>query len=193
MTPGTAATGSRNGAGNHRVSTPRTDSPQRNFSVWLDFIRCSAATFVFLSYACQPGLADAILPDIKRFGRDAVAVFFVISGFVISHTAATRDATYFDLLIARLARLWSVCIPALALAAILGHFGTARNDIDPDFFAGHDVLASLISGHPTIRFIISALFLNESWTLTVIAFNNPPYWSVAYEFCYYLFSARAIT
>jgi peptidoglycan/LPS O-acetylase OafA/YrhL len=163
---------------------------EKIYSIYLDLVRFTAAMMVFLSHACKTGIADAVLPDLVQAGIDAVTVFFVLSGFVISHTAETKDHTFFDYIISRLARLWSVGIPALAVAALLGHFGAA---IAPEFYgreqdlyAGSAVLSQLVSDHPVLRFAFGLFFVNEVWTLRIIQFYNAPYWSLSYEFCYYL-------
>jgi peptidoglycan/LPS O-acetylase OafA/YrhL len=164
----------------------------KSYSIYLDLVRFTAAAVVFLSHACKPGIADAVLPNMIQYGYDAVTVFFVLSGFVIAYTAETKEHTLPDYLLARLARLWSVAIPALALAAVLSHFGIAsdaklyREQISPDFFAGSQWLSQLVFDHPALRFMFGLFFLNEAWTLTVIEFYNGPYWSLSYEFCYYL-------
>ena len=43
------------------MSTRTSDTLERNFSVYPDCLRCIAAAFVFVSFARQPGIADAIL------------------------------------------------------------------------------------------------------------------------------------
>jgi peptidoglycan/LPS O-acetylase OafA/YrhL len=169
---------------------------KKSYSIYLDLVRFSAAIIVVLSHACKSGIADAILPDIVQHGVDAVTVFFVLSGFVIAHTAKTKDHTLSEFVVARLSRLWSVAIPSLVLAAVLGHFGTSigpdiyHRQIYPDLYAGSERLAQLIANYPALRFVFGLLFMNETWTLRIILFYNAPYWSLSYEFCYYLlFSA----
>jgi peptidoglycan/LPS O-acetylase OafA/YrhL len=168
---------------------------EKTYSIYLDLVRFSAAMVVFLSHACTPGIAEAILPNLTQRGIDAVTVFFVLSGFVISHTAETKDRTLPGYIISRLARLWSVGIPALVLAAVLGHFGTLispefyRQHVIADNYSGSEFLSQLISNYPALRFAFGVLFVNEAWTLRIIPFHNAPYWSLGYEFCYYLLFA----
>lgn len=163
----------------------------RGFSVYLDLVRFSAAMIVLLSHASKSGIADQILPNLVQQGIDAVTVFFVLSGFVISHTAANKDRDLHDYVLARLARLWSVGLPALLLAALLAHVGMAQ---DPDLYnrqvihdrLGSPLLAEFLSDYPLLRFLAGMLFLNEAWTVTIVQFQNAPYWSLSYEFCYYM-------
>ena len=167
----------------------------RSMSVYLDLLRCSAAIMVLLSHACKPGIADSLLPNLVLTGMDAVTVFFVLSGFVISYTAQTREHSLTDYLVARLARLWSVAVPAMLLAALLGAIGSAADpglyarQVPPDLYGGFSALERLIQNWPALRFLFGFLFLNEAWSLTIVIFDNAPYWSLSYEFCYYLLFA----
>lgn len=179
------------------------------FSVHLDLIRFLAASVVFLSHACKPGFADGVVPNLVAQGTDAVTVFFVLSGLVVAYVAETKDATFADYLVSRLARLWSVGIPAMLLSAAFFAIGNTHDPglytrtIIPDIGAEH--LSTLHTGAAfhalrwlhlqaialaqsgaIARFLICGLFLNESWGLSVIAFHNPPYWSLGYEFWYYI-------
>lgn len=167
------------------------DALGKPLSVHLDLLRVGAALAVFLSHACKPGIADDILPNLVQNGSDAVTVFFVLSGFVIAHTAATKERTLRDYLVARLARLWSVALPAMLLAAVLLPLGLRfapglyASEILPDQVP--PPLAAALAAQPGLRFLIGATFLNEAWNLRVIPFGDAPYWSISYEFCYYLF------
>src|SRR5690349_12335860 len=97
------------------AAAPRSISQRE--SIYLDLVRALAAFFVVLDHA--PTLFD--LPWIPRWGHQAVIVFFVLSGYVISNVADTRETDARRFLIARLARLWSVLVPAaiLILAVML--------------------------------------------------------------------------
>jgi peptidoglycan/LPS O-acetylase OafA/YrhL len=77
--------------------------------VYLNFVRALAAFFVVLDHA--PTLFD--LPNGPRWGHQAVMVFFVLSGYVICNVADTRETDVCSFLVARLARLWSVLLPAM--------------------------------------------------------------------------------
>jgi hypothetical protein len=86
---------------------PYSISPRE--SIYLDFVRALAAFFVVLDHA--PTLFD--LPNLPRWGHQAVMVFFVLSGYVICNVADTRETDVCSFLVARLARLWSVLLPAM--------------------------------------------------------------------------------
>ena len=99
---------------------------------WLDFARGIAALTVcmghvrsalFMDYVDLPdaGLATSLFYAWTGLGREAVMVFFVLSGFLVGG-AVMRAGPAFDwrtYAIARLSRLWVVLVPALLLTAAL--------------------------------------------------------------------------
>ena len=52
-------------------------------------------------------------------------VFFVLSGFVIAYVSEQKEHTLREYSISRLARLWSVAVPALILTIALDQLGRA--------------------------------------------------------------------
>jgi peptidoglycan/LPS O-acetylase OafA/YrhL len=151
----------------------------RSLSTHLDVLRVGAALVVFVSHVALPRLTGGLLPvqSCVRAADDAVMVFFVLSGFVISHAAAARDGTLGDFAAARLARLYSVVLPALVLTLAAD---TVGRHLAPDLYAGwwH-------GSHPVLRIATSLGFLNELWFESVKPFSNGPFWSIAYEAWYY--------
>ena len=148
-------------------------------SIYLDFVRFSAACIVFLIHARYDRITGGVLGDLGDYGNDAVMVFFVLSGFVIAFVASTSETTLNSYLIARLSRLWSVVIPALILTAIVDYAGSR---VDPRIYDGVWFEVS----HPVWRFFANALFINQLWFLNVRPFSNGPFWSIGYEFWYYI-------
>ena len=67
----------------------------QRFSLYLDFLRFSAAMIVFLSHFAYPRFTDGTYSFIRdlNLGSDAVVFFFVLSGLVIAYTADTKDKT----------------------------------------------------------------------------------------------------
>lgn len=149
-------------------------------SVYLDLLRFLAAAVVFAVHANYDRFTNG-LPGLWRvsgIGNDAVMVFFVLSGFVISYVATCREKTASEYFSARLARLWSVGITAIALTIILDHVGST---ISPAMYDGWWYESS----NPFLRTASSLLFLNEIWFWSIRPFSNGPYWSIGYEFWYY--------
>jgi peptidoglycan/LPS O-acetylase OafA/YrhL len=166
------------------------------FSLYLDLVRFAAALAVFLDHlSTEPFSRDVVRSGLGQYGEIAVTIFFLLSGYVISHVAATRErsaAAYFS---SRAARLYSVVLVALLLTFVLDRVGVALN---PDFYATPKVLAKPVSWQ---GYLSALLFLNE---YQVFGFNgiapgsNGPYWSLSFEASYYLiaglilFSRRAV-
>ena len=94
----------------------------RETSIYLDLIRFTAAVFVFLTHASREQSSGGFLWQLQ-FGREAVDVFFVLSGFVIAHVVETRERSALAYAVARAARLYSVALPALALTFLLDRIG----------------------------------------------------------------------
>jgi len=148
----------------------------RSFSVYLDFVRFFAAFLVLLHHArflYEPGLSlDSLV-------HEADIIFFVLSGFVIAYVADTKERTLEAYTIARLARIYSVVVPALLLTVVLDHAGLAAN---PDAYPP----GALAWDHFPLRIIGSLLFLNQAWFISMQPGSNVPYWSLGYEIWYYV-------
>ncbi len=154
-----------------------------SFSLYLDLVRLCAALTVLLSHLAYRRISGGDYLVFRRFGSDAVILFFVMSGYVIAYVAAHRERTLPDYAASRLARLYSVALPALVLTILLDQAGRA---IEPALYDGWWYKDS----EPAFRFFTNLLFINELWFQSVRPFSNGPYWSLGYEFWYYaLFGA----
>lgn len=154
-------------------------------SLYLDALRFGAAFTVFLSHYATLRISGGLFWYFADYGRTAVLVFFVLSGFVIAWVTETREVSLDEYSVSRIARLYSVIIPAFALTALLDWLGKA---IDPRLYGaewGHG------TAHPVLGYMLSAIFLGESWTLSVLPGFNVPFWSLNYEAWYYVLFAVA--
>jgi peptidoglycan/LPS O-acetylase OafA/YrhL len=154
-------------------------------SLYLDALRFGAALTVFVSHYSTGRISGGLFWQFDG-GRTAVLVFFVLSGFVIAWVSETRERTLEEYGLSRVARLYSVIIPAFVLTAALDSIGKA---IDPRLYGpewGHS------TDHPVIDYALSGVFLGESWTMRVLPGFNVPYWSLNYEAWYYVLFAAAI-
>jgi len=141
-------------------------------SLYLDASRFLAAIYVLFQHALQPPYFPAM---IEFPGRPAVIVFFVISGFVIAYVADTRETQWRAYTVSRLARIYSVALPALLLTGIVYALGQALDsEATPDY------------DQPLLRLLMSLVFLNQAWNFTVQPLTNGPYWSLCYEVWYYV-------
>ncbi len=115
------------------------------------------------------------------FAHKAVMAFFVMSGWlvggkvlkqVLEHGELDLGRYYFD----RLARLWIVLLPALALTYLLDGVGSG-------LAAGHEIYARFESNRTPAEFVCNALFLQMVRCHELG--SNVALWSLANEFWYY--------
>lgn len=171
----------------------------------LDMLRGACAMLVLVSHlrtmlivpyaqAERHGPAELLLFTLGGLGHESVIVFFALSGFLVGgSTLAAIRAGRFSLLdygAARLSRLWTVLVPALALTALLDLLGAALTRQDgayPGAFAQMlftgDAAAGPIS-HSLATFLGNLLFLQT--IATPIFGSDDPLWSLANEAWYYL-------
>jgi peptidoglycan/LPS O-acetylase OafA/YrhL len=114
----------------------------------------------------------------RLVGNDAVMVFFVLSGFVIAHVAHEKEHSVQAYATSRLARLWSVAVPAIIITILLDQWGRT---FDPAaygewWYQGSD---------PLDRILRALTFTNQLWFSSVRPFSNGPWWSLGYEAAYY--------
>ncbi|MES2103874.1 MAG: acyltransferase family protein [Pseudomonadota bacterium] len=155
---------------------------RREFSLYLDIVRLSAAMAVFLSHLSWSRLSGGFLWWLQPYGHSAVIVFFVLSGFVIQFVVEKKEVIYQDYMVARFARLWSVVVPAVVLTFVLDRIGAA-----------HDASVYLMDREtlPALRMGAGVLFLNQSWWWNLSLMSNDAYWSLPYEFWYYMIFGAA--
>jgi len=149
-------------------------------SLYLDLIRFFAAVAVLLAHASVSILDGHWLQPIKFAGHDAVIVFFVLSGFVISYVSSEKESEITTFIISRISRLYSVIIPAIILTLILDGIG---KQLDLSLYED-------ISYSQYFFTIFSNFFLiNELQFNSVQLFSNEPFWSLGYEYWYYIIFA----
>lgn len=155
----------------------------KTVSIYLDLLRFLSAVLVVLFHANYDRFYAGRVP-FAGAGLDAVMVFFVLSGFVIAHTARHKDRDLGTFALNRLSRLYSVALPALVLTVLLDQVG---RQIDPVLYDGPWYADS----DPVLRFLAALFFLNEIWFESIRPFSNGPYWSLAFEAWYYVLFAVA--
>ena len=154
-------------------------------SLYLDLVRFLAAIAVLMTHLAYTELSGDNLANWRLIGNDAVMVFFVLSGFVIAYVSETKERTFREYNISRLARLWSVAVPALILTIF---FDQAGRPLNPEAYAAW----WYEDERPFLRVAASLTFTNEIWFNSIRPFSNGPYWSLGYEFWYYaIFGAFA--
>lgn len=159
-----------------------------NLSTFLNLSRWLAALMVVLSHARHemltdlatvhdPALAIKLVYFFTSFGREAVMIFFVVSGFLVGGVTldrwTRRGVNMMGYAIARFSRIYTVLIPALIVGALLD-------------WASHNFLGSAIPpGSLSPRVFLSNVFMLGGITNPVLG-NNAPLWSLAWEWWYYV-------
>lgn len=161
----------------------------KNVSLYLDALRIFAALAVFFSHLKRDSLSagNPIIVFVSQFGQEGVALFFVISGVVIAYVAKYREHDLRSYLIARLGRLWSVMLPALILTIVLDTLGRS---ISPAMYA-EPIPAWGWNLTSIWNALGSALFLNEVSFVSAEPGTNGPFWSLCYEYWYYMMFGAA--
>ena len=167
-------------------------STAKPHDVYLDWLRGLAAVSVFVTHVrggffvkwsdldpSSHGLINYLLFLLTRLGRESVIIFFVLSGYLVGGQAlaALRSGRFSiaQYLVARASRLYTVVIPALICTAAL------------DFAAGG--WDSTRNGAQTG--LLNLLFLQEIFATTYG--SNAPFWSLSYEWWFYVLFGSALT
>lgn len=148
----------------------------------LTTLRFLAAAWVVL-YTAWPHLNVGFTPMLVSKGYLGVEVFFVLSGFILSHVyleaAGTKRYSHGGFLWARIARVYPLHLVTLAGMAVLG-VGAA--------VAGLSVSDSLTDW----RALPAHLTMTHAWGLAPSSAFNHPSWSISAEwFAYLSFPAYA--
>lgn len=159
------------------VASGNTRGIDSSASVALDLVRFLLAFSVATAHWSQRYFQDG-RPDITALSLAAVGGFFVLSGFTIRFITAGSAFRLDDYLIRRLARLWSVALPALLATAVLDSLAA---HINPGFY-----LANWHQEFPLLRLVANALFVSQPWGADIEPLSNSPFWSVAYEAWFYI-------
>ncbi len=150
-------------------------------SYYLNLIRFLAAIVVLLSHIAYSRFTDGDYLIIRELnlGSDAVVLFFVLSGLVIAFSAEQKDKTLNTYFFNRFTRLYSVAIPAVILTFVLDQIGSR---FDPDAYDGF-WYNPLSFG----EMLFTGLTFSGEWGLNAERLGtNGPYWSLSYEFMYYI-------
>jgi peptidoglycan/LPS O-acetylase OafA/YrhL len=163
----------------------------KQFSRYLDLLRVIAALLVLVAHLSDPAITDGTITLPNQIGYSAVMIFFVLSGYVISYVATEREFTLSDFAVSRIARLYSVVIPALIVTMLADIIVLHAR---PFFMADE-----LVDGIPTYQYekwpkyiIMNLLFANNTWWVgRETEFSNGVYWSMCFEVYYYVIFAVA--
>lgn len=154
-------------------ATDKHSPLSETFSLYLDLTRFVAALMVVLAHYLQYNIVTGDLASlIPSMGREAVVVFFVLSGFVIAYVTENRATTAREYIAARCGRIYSVVLPTLILGWLLAEA------------LGNHGLYQLAK--PYVYIPLHLLFLGQSWNLSEVPPMLGPFWSLCYEVWYYV-------
>jgi peptidoglycan/LPS O-acetylase OafA/YrhL len=153
---------------------------RRETSLYLDLLRFVAALAVCLGHISGQRLMGGLLWQFGPYGPEAVTVFFVLSGYVISFVVTSREGSLHDYAVARLARIYSVAFPALLLTFALDAIGRSVNAgaYVPDWGYSSDGRIG--------QFFAGLFFVHRLWMWEIPQGSNLPYWSLGFEIWYYI-------
>lgn len=169
-------------------------------SAHLDFIRSIAAwavmwghlrAFFFVDFQDlpHPNVFLKILYFLTGFGHEAVIIFFVLSGFLISSSILKSHLagkwSWAEYATARASRLYVVLIPGLLLGTLWDQAGI---HLSPGSGLYHTPLRSfgdlVVQQELTLRNFFGNLFFLQTIVCHTYG-SNGPLWSIANEFWYY--------
>ncbi|WP_139112970.1 acyltransferase [Mucilaginibacter sp. PPCGB 2223] len=152
----------------------------KSTSLYLDLLRVVAAFGVLLVHANLSFFSNNLYFR-EEYGHKLVMVFFVLSGYLIAFTVDKKNKGATKYLVDRTSRLYSVVLPALLLTFILDTLGKHFNAAA---YAGQ-----VAPGNQLLRYLLNATFLSQIWKLSTKPSSNGPFWSISYEFWYYMLFA----
>ena len=147
----------------------------QGFSAYLNALRFGAALVVLIghwSYFTQDAAISAWILD-RDIARDAVVIFFVMSGLVIAYSSERKHELGLSGYTAdRLGRLWSVAIPVVVISfLIVKLFNAADIRFMPNY-----------PDNPVEWVQMSAMalsFSNQVWGFNTDVVANAPWWSLS--------------
>ena len=152
----------------------------KSASLYLDFLRVVAAFGVLMVHAGLPWFSNGLFLS-EKYGHKFVMIFFVLSGYLIAFTVKEKNKGARRYIIDRVSRLYSVVWPALLLTFILDSLG---NHFNPAYY-----VIQITHDHLLFRYLVNGFFLGQIWALCTKPSSNGPFWSICYEFWYYMLFA----
>ena len=162
----------------------------RSLSVYLDLVRFIAAAAVLLAHLSVKPFSDGPINwYFGAFGDVAVAVFFVLSGYVIAHVVSTRERDWRSYAASRFSRIYSVALIAAAVTLALDALGAS---LAPDFYSSRQVLWQA----PSLRGYAPSMLMVNEWHVFnfggIAPGSNGPWWSLSFEATYYLLAGLVL-
>jgi peptidoglycan/LPS O-acetylase OafA/YrhL len=184
-----------------RIVQQGTEINKTNASVLLDLARGIAAVLVLLQHwrniffidypqisAHRPLFALPYL--LTSAGHQAVVIFFVMSGYLITGSIFRMlergTWSWITYLLHRLIRLWVVLLPGLVLCLFWDHIGL-HTHLAPALYSGvaSNHMTPNVGQGLTLKIFIENVFFLQGVTTTALG-SDVALWSLSNEFWYYL-------
>ena len=163
-------------------------------SIYLDILRIISAFYVFLYHFMTYKNGEILTfsnTTVSNYinlqylpAHYFVIVFFVLSGYLITMSASKPNLSVRKFMIARLGRLYSVLVPSLLFSYLVYFY--------LNYFTRYNAHLNEHSNHLITRFFVNLVFLSQCWSLSSTPPINNPFWSVDYEFIYYIIIASLL-
>ena len=165
----------------------------KTLSIFLDLLRFSAAMVVVAEHITEGLFASG---PWEHLALCAVAVFFVLSGYVISYVVSRKENHALDYTAARISRLYSVLVPAIVLSGLVQWICLHLDARSLDAWYAPGANLYFLHRFPLLRFlaqsVASLTFLNSIHNHDVYPAMDSPVWSLSFEAAYYALFGAAL-
>ncbi len=156
----------------------------KNFSVYLDALRFLSALTVMAAHMTFPEFTGGMVAYQGTWAGVGVTVFFVLSGYVIRFVSVEKEHTIHEFALSRMARIYSVAIPALLLTMVLDGVGALLGSARPLPMYQYTQLWKYMP--------VFLSFLTDVGPIREATLSNGVFWSLSYEVWYYVLFAVVI-
>ncbi|WP_188564085.1 acyltransferase family protein [Undibacterium terreum] len=154
------------------------------FSTYLDAIRFLAALTVMAAHMTFKEYTGGNIPYQGAWAGAAVVVFFVLSGYVIRFVSKEKETTLTDYAVSRMARIYSVAIPAILLTMLLDGIC---------YFLGTDKPLPAYQYLQLWKYMpLFLAFLTDVGPFHEGMLTDVAFWSLSYEVWYYVLFAIVV-
>ncbi len=153
----------------------------RALSIYLDALRFTAAMTVLVAHMTLPRFLGGTYRG--AWAGSAVAAFFVLSGYVIRYVSAMKERALSDYAVSRMARIYSVALPAIALTMALDGIGVLMGSPKELPVYQYERLWKYLP--------VFLTFATDIGPFRERMLTNGPFWSLSYEVSYYMLFGAA--
>lgn len=149
-------------------------------SIYFELLRVLATALVVVGHSSifYKPFYDILSYNNVQIGRDGVVIFFVLSGYVISWCGIERDSNWIDFSIKRMARIYSVSVPAVIFSFSIAYL----------FLELYNESSYPLKQIPLYA-TIYLTFTGYHFGLSETPPYDFPYWSLYYEVWFYVIFA----